>query len=114
MLEYFTKTSRESLDYTIAYARWLEGRESISQASAIVTPNTAYITYVGYTNDQVVIWLTGGEQNQQYIISASITTDQGRRKDERFLVLVVDEDGTHYQTPFAGINDIEVTCGWLG
>lgn len=93
MLEYFCKASREALDYTIDFNRFLIGRESITGASAIVTAplvteaaRTLVITRVGFTKNQVTAWLSGGEENIQYTVTVTIDTDQGRRKEQSFLI----------------------------
>lgn len=93
MLEYFCKESRESLDYTIDFNRFLIGREFIIGASAVVTAplvtdaaSTLQITRVGYTKNQVAVWLAGGEDAVQYTVTVTIDTDQGRRKEQQFLI----------------------------
>ena len=93
MLEYFCKHSREALDYTIDFNRFLIGRESITGASAVISApvvtdpgTTLTITRVGYTKNQVAVWLAGGEDKIQYTITVTIDTDQGRRKEQSFLL----------------------------
>lgn len=93
MLEYFCKAGRESLDYTVDFYRFLVGREAITAASAIITAPTVTdpdatltITRVGYTKNQVAVWVTGGENGVQYTITITIDTDKGRRKEQSFLL----------------------------
>lgn len=93
MLEYYCKAGRESLDYTIDFNRFLVGREYITGASAVITApvvtdqdKTLVITRVGYTKNQVAVWLSGGEDRAQYTITVTIDTDQGRRKEVSFLL----------------------------
>lgn len=93
MLEYFCKDSRESLDYTIDFNRFLIGREFIIGASAVITSPAVtdtdaalQITRVGYTKNQVAVWLSGGEDAVQYTVTVTIDTDQGRRKEQSFLI----------------------------
>lgn len=93
MLEYFCKESREALDYTVDFYRFLTGRESITGASAVITApavldaeSVMQITRVGYTRNQVVVWLAGGENNMQYTVTVTIDTDHGRRKEQSFLI----------------------------
>ena len=93
MLEYFCKEGRESLDYTVDFYRFLVGREAITAASAIITAPTVTdpdatltITRVGYTKNQVAVWVTGGEGGIQYTITITIDTDKGRRKEQSFLL----------------------------
>lgn len=96
MLEYFCKKSRESLDYTVDFNRFLIGRESITGASAVLVgdlpidaDSTLQITRVGYTKNQVTVWVSGGEDNAQYTVTVTVDTDQGRRKEESFLIKTV-------------------------
>ena len=79
MLEYYCKASRESLDYTVDFNRFLIGRESITGASAVISAPTVtdpdatlIITRVGYTKNQVAVWVTGGEDMVQYTIAVTI------------------------------------------
>lgn len=100
MLEYYCKHSREALDYTIDFNRFLIGRESIIGASAVISAPTVTvpaatlaITRVGYTKNQVAVWLTGGEDRIQYTINVTIDTDQGRRKEQSFLLTTTGTSG---------------------
>lgn len=116
MLEYYCKQSREALDYTVDYNRFLEGREYIIGASAVVTSpaiNDAaaalQITRVGYTKNQVAVWLSGGEDAVQYTITVTIDTDQGRRKEHSFLVKTT---GTAGAVAIVDITDTSATIGF--
>lgn len=116
MLEYFCKQSRESLDYTVDFNRFLIGRESITAASATITapvitdPDaTLIITRVGYTKNQVAVWVTGGEDNVQYTVTITIDTDQGRRKEQVFLIQT---SGTGQAVPIIDIADTTATIGF--
>lgn len=116
MLEYFCKESRESLDYTVDFNRFLIGRESITAASATITATlvtdpdaTLIITRVGYTKNQVAVWVTGGEDGVQYTVTITIDTDQGRRKEQQFLIQVA---GTGTPVTIIDISDTAATIGF--
>lgn len=116
MLEYFCKHSREALDYTIDFNRFLIGRESITGASAVVSAPivtdagaTAQITRVGFTRNQVVVWLAGGEDGVQYTVTVTIDTDQGRRKEQSFLIKTT---GTAGAVAIVDIADTAATIGF--
>jgi hypothetical protein len=116
MLEYFCKKSREALDYTIDFNRFLVGREYIIGASAVVTGPGAdiegvelQITRVNYTKNQVAVWLASGEDDVQYTVTVTIDTDQGRRKEQSFLVRTT---GTATEAVFVDINGTTVTIGF--
>ncbi len=116
MLEYFCKKSREALDYTIDFNRFLIGREFIIGASAVITGSAAsvegqvmQITRVDYTKNQVAVWLTGGEDDVQYTVTVTIDTDQGRRKEQSFLVRTT---GTSAEAVFVDISGTTVTIGF--
>lgn len=115
MLEYFCKESREALDYTIDFNRFLVGRESVTGASAVVSSpsviNTAavlQITRVGYTRNQVVVWLAGGEDGMQYTVTVTVDTDQGRRKEQSFLIRTTGQAGA------VAVVDIADTTATIG
>ena len=116
MLEYFCKQSRESLDYTVDFNRFLVGRESINSASAIITAPvvtdpaaTLIITRGGYTKNQVAVWVTGGEDGVQYTVTVTIGTDQGRQKEQSFLIQT---NGTGTAVPIVDIADTAATVGF--
>ena len=116
MLEYFCKAGRESLDYTVDFYRFLVGREAITAASAIITAPTVTdpdatltITLVGYTKNQVAVWVTGGENGVQYTITITIDTNQGRRKEQAFLIQT---SGTGSGVPIVDIADTTATIGF--
>lgn len=116
MLEYFCKQSRESLDYTVDFNRFLVGRESINSASAIITAPVAtdpaatlIITRVGYTKNQVAVWVTGGEDNVQYTVTVTIGTDRGRQKEQAFLIQTA---GVGTAVPIVDIADTAATIGF--
>ena len=116
MLEYFCKASREALDYTIDFNRFLIGRESIVSASAVVlalavTDPDATLTFsrVGYTKNQVAVWLAGGEDRIQYTVTVTIDTDQGRRKEQSFLLTTT---GTTGGVAIVDIADTMATIGF--
>lgn len=116
MLEYFCKQSRESLDYTVDFNRFLVGREYIIAASATITAPvitdpaaTLIITRVGYTKNQVTAWVTGGEEAVQYTITITIDTNQGRRKEQQFLLQT---SGTGSAVAIIDIADTTATIGF--
>lgn len=117
MLEYFCKASREALDYTIDFNRFLVGRERITGASAVVSAPAVIdadavlqIARVGYTTNQVVVWLAGGENGMQYTVTVTIDTDQGRRKEQSFLIRTAGYAGA---VPVVNITDTTATIGFL-
>lgn len=116
MLEYYCKASRESLDYTVDFNRFLIGRESITGASAVISAPTVtdpdatlLITRVGYTKNQVAVWVTGGEDMVQYTITVTIDTDQGRRKEVSFLLQTTGAAG---KVTVVDIADTTATIGF--
>lgn len=116
MLEYYCKESRESLDYTVDFNRFLIGRESITGASAVISAPavtdqdaTLLITRVGYTKNQVAVWLTGGEDGVQYTVFVTIDTDQGRRKEVSFLLMT---SGDAEKVTVVDITDTTTTVGY--
>ena len=116
MLEYYCKSAREALDYTIDFNRFLQGREYITGASAVISaPSitdqdaTLTITRVGYTKNQVAVWLAGGEDSIQYTVTVTIDTDQGRRKEVSFLLTTTGAAG---EITVVDIADSTATIGF--
>lgn len=113
MLEYFCKNSREALDYTIDFNRFLIGRESITGASAVISApkvtdagKTLAISRVNHTKNQAIVWLIAGEENIEYTVVVSIDTDQGRRRDHRFMVRTL---GNAIPVVSVNLGDTDVT-----
>lgn len=110
ILDQFCKGSRETLDYSVDFYRELEVGEKITAASAILAPDTVSLTRVEFTADSVRVWLTGGADRQRYIITVTADTNQGRRREKTFALVV---SGDFVTVSSVSIADTSVTVGYL-
>ena len=82
----FTKDPNAVLDYSVDWAKWLDG-DTIA-TSVWTVP--AGLTKVSDTNTttKTTVWLSGGTADQSYTVTNRITTTGGRTEDRSFIVKV--------------------------
>lgn len=96
--EVFFKAPQELLDFDIELTNWvagetdtiIEGLENLAVVSSdagLVVAATAYLA----NEDRIKVWLSGGEADQDYLVSAFITTAAGRRKKFIFRIVARSE-----------------------
>lgn len=80
----FEKQPTEVLDYDVDYAAWIPDSDSITSATATVTPpgELDIVTLVTQQNTRVKLWATGGVDGTTYKVEVTITTDDGRVKQD--------------------------------
>lgn len=110
ILDQFCKSTRETLDYSVDFYRELELGELITGASAVVVPDTLALTRVEFTDDSVRVWLAGGIDRERYKIIVTADSNQGRRREKSFSLLV---SGDPVTLPSAAVSDTTVTVGFL-
>lgn len=110
ILDQFCKGSRETLDYSVDFYRELELGEKIIAASAVVAPDTLPITRVEFTDDSVRVWVTAGADRVRYVVTVTADTNQGRRREKSYSLLVT---GDLVTVSSVSIADTSVTVGYL-
>ena len=81
----FEKQPADVLDYDIDYATWLPDNDAIAEAVATVTPVGGMevdLTLVIQDNTRVKIWVSGGVSGTTYKVEITVTTDDGRVKQD--------------------------------
>lgn len=81
----FEKQPADVLDYDIDYTTWLPDTDAIASATATVTPAggmTVDLTLVIENNTRVKIWVSGGVSGTTYKVEITVTTDDGRVKQD--------------------------------
>lgn len=86
----FTKQPSEVVDYDVDYSEWLTDGDNVD--SATVTPSPAGLTIDStFINDpRVKIWVSGGTNGITYKLTVTMTTVEGRIKQDEFKVKVKD------------------------
>lgn len=110
ILDQFCKSTRETLDYSVDFHRELCLGEQITGASAVVAPDTLTISRVEFTADSVRVWLAGGVDRERYKITVTADSNQGRRREKSFSLLV---SGDPVTLASVAISDTAVTVGFL-
>ncbi len=86
----FTKQPVEVKDYDIDYSEWLTAGDNVQSATVAVAPTGLTVTSVFVNDPRVKIWLSGGTDGTQYKLTVTMTTADGRIKQDEFKVRVKD------------------------
>lgn len=87
----YTQQPREKFDYDITYEDWLPGTDAIDPAKVEVMVDVPGLTAVAYASGLVVkIWVSGGTHKTTYKITVTVESDDGRIKQDEFIVKVKD------------------------
>lgn len=83
------KQSADVLDYDIDYSQWMPVGDHVQ--SAVVTAATGLTLDSNFINDPFVkIWISGGASGTNYKVTITMTTQDGRIKQDEFNVRVKD------------------------
>ena len=89
-MQQFVKDPQDVLDYQIDWSDWLD-TDTIS--------TSAWVVQTGLTKDSssnttttATVWLSGGTNGNQYVLTNTITTANGRTVERSFIVKVSDSD----------------------
>lgn len=87
----FNKQPVEVLDYDIDYSEWLTAGDNVQSIAAPLVEPAGLVVDSTFVNDPVVkIWLSGGISGTTYKITVTMTTADGRVKQDEFRVKVKD------------------------
>lgn len=89
-LAIFYKQSSEVLDYTLDFTAWLESGDAIASASVAVTSGTVTIDSNSTTDTTIVVWVSGGDDADDAIVTVTAVTDDSRTKIAKFRIKVKD------------------------
>lgn len=84
----YTKQPREVLDYDISFEDFIESGDSLVSADVSVSPAGLTIDSHLVIGDRVKVWLSGGTNGVTYKVTALVTTDFGRTKEDEIKVKV--------------------------
>lgn len=83
----FLKDPDAVLDYIFNWAEWLATGETIS-SSTVTVPAGITKDSESNTTNTATVWLSGGTEGERYVITNSITTNQGRTDDRSMTIRV--------------------------
>lgn len=75
------------LDYTLKWADWLAPGDTITSATATVSPSGGVtVGAVSNTVDTVTVWVSAGAAGSKYDVTVHVITNGGREDDRTFTV----------------------------
>lgn len=80
----YQKAAGETLDYDVDFSRWLERDDVIVAASAVLAGSAATIDTTEFSETQVRVWVSGGDEGETANITVTAETQQGRTKEVCF------------------------------
>lgn len=84
----FTKQPVEVKDYDIDYSEWLTTGDNVESATVEVAP-TGLTIEATYINDpRIKVWVAGGTDGTQYKLTVTMTSADGRVKQDEFKIRV--------------------------
>jgi len=86
----FTKQPVEVKDYDIDYSEWLTAGDNVQSATVVVTPAGLTVESVFVNDPRVKIWVSGGTDTLQYKLTVTMTSADGRVKQDEFKIRVKD------------------------
>lgn len=86
----FNKQPAETLDYDIDYSDWLTPGDNLQHADVVVEPAGVVVDSVFINEPRVKIWLSGGTHGTTCKVTVTLTTADGRVKQDEFKLRVKD------------------------
>jgi len=83
----FTKQPNELLDYEILYEEWLGG-DTIQDAQAVIDSQLITIADTTFSDTSVKVWLEDGLDGDKAVVTVTIQTMLGRRKETEFRIKI--------------------------
>lgn len=86
----FTKQPVEVKDYDIDYSEWLSAGDNVESATVTVSPTGLTVDAVYINDPRIKIWLSGGTDGAAYKLTVTMTSADGRIKQDEFKIKVKD------------------------
>ena len=87
---YFKQPS-EVLDYDLDYREWLTSGDNVQSAQVVVTPTGLTVDSTFINDPRVKIWLSGGASGSTYKVTVTMTTADGRVREDEFKLKVKEQ-----------------------
>ncbi len=89
MKETYEKKAADRLDYDLDFDRWLDDDDYIVAAVATIDDEgDVMVDDTTFASRTVKVWLAGGEDGDLQTVHVTITTNDGRVKEECFRIRV--------------------------
>lgn len=76
------KDPNEVLDYRVDWTARLESGETLTVSNVFVASGSVVINSQAYVGAVITVWISGGVESSQNVLTSRITTNQGRTYDE--------------------------------
>lgn len=86
----FTKQPVEVKDYDLDYSEWLVAADTVEAAEVTVEPSGLTVGSVFTQDKKIKVWLSAGTNGTVYKLTVTMTTADGRVKQDEFKVKVKD------------------------
>ena len=86
----FTKQPADVLDYGVDLTKWLVTGDTVSSATAAVSPSGLTISVTNGTTSEPKVWASGGDDGTEYQITLTVVTTGGRTKEFEFIIVVAE------------------------
>ena len=86
----FTKQPVEVKDYDLDYSEWLVAADTVEAAEVTVEPAGLTVGSVFTQDRKIKVWLSAGTNGTVYKLTVTMTTADGRVKQDEFKVKVKD------------------------
>ena len=86
----FQKQPAESIDYDVDYSEWLTTGDNVQSADVSVAPSGLVIDSTFINDPRIKIWISGGVDKVSYKVTVTMTTAEGRVKQDEFKINVKD------------------------
>lgn len=86
----FTKQPVEVKDYDIDYSEWLTSGDNVQSATVTVVPTGLTVDAVYINDPRIKVWLSGGTDGTAYKLTVTMTSADGRIKQDEFKIKVKD------------------------
>ena len=90
----FTKQPGDILDYDVDYSAWLIEGDAVSASTVLIellagqSPGTLAVSGKNNLTSRVKLWLTGGANGDSYKVTVTMTSTEGRVKQDEFTMKV--------------------------
>jgi len=89
-MDIFVKQPADTLDYGVDLTKWLATGDSVSSATATVSPSGLTISVTESATSEPKVWASGGVDGTQYQITLTVVTTDSRTKEFEFKIVVTE------------------------
>jgi len=87
-MDIFVKQPADILDYGVDLSKWMVSGDTVSGATATVSPSGLTISVTQATTTEPKVWTSGGVDGTEYQVTLTVITAGGRTKEFEFKLVV--------------------------